>query len=666
MSMEEIKTEIENLRKKLNLHSYEYYVLNSPSMSDDEYDNLYRKLKKLEEKYPEYISSDSPTQRVGDKLSNGFNEVIHKERLYSLDNTYSEEEIKAFDSKVKKDLSKNDIEYFCELKIDGLSISLEYENGILKTASTRGDGFRGEDVTSNVRTIKSIPLKLRSPLTIEIRGEVFLPKSEFLMINDERDEEGLNPFANPRNAAAGTLRQLDPKEVRKRNLDAFFYQIVNQNNYDLHSQEESINFLKKIGMKTEPNSEKVNGVNEVIEFWKKWANEKNQLNYAIDGTVIKINDFSYQLELGYTIKSPRWAIAFKFPAEQKETLLKNAVFQVGRLGTITPVADLEPVRIAGTTVKRAVMHNFDYIKEKDLRIGDTVLIEKAGEIIPQIVKSIKEKRTGDEKIIIQPDECPICKGKVGKEKPEDIAIKCLNPVCPAKIEKRIILFVSRGAMDIEGLGEKFIQRMCRAELLKSPVDLYKITENDLYSLGSGIAEKTVKNYMKEIEKSKNMPLHNLLTGLGIPGVGSKTARDIAIHFKTLQQVEAATINDLTDITGIGSEIAKNIVDFFSNPQVLKEIEEIKKFVNTEEFFEESGTALKGKKIVVTGTLDNYTRTEIKNIIQENGGEMSSSVSKNTDYILAGKNPGSKYNKGLSLGVKILSEKDFEKIINNDL
>lgn len=666
MSMEEIKTEIENLRKKLNLHSYEYYVLNSPSMSDNEYDNLYRKLKKLEEKYPEYISSDSPTQRVGDKLSNGFNEVIHKERLYSLDNTYSEEEIKAFDSKVKKDLLKENIEYFCELKIDGLSISLEYENGILKTASTRGDGFRGEDVTSNVRTIKSIPLKLRSPLTIEIRGEVFLPKSEFLMINDERDEEGLNPFANPRNAAAGTLRQLDPKEVKKRNLDAFFYQIINQNNYDLHSQEESINFLKKIGMRTEPNSKKVNGVNEVIEFWKKWASEKNQLNYAIDGTVIKINDFSYQLELGYTIKSPRWAIAFKFPAEQKETLLKNAIFQVGRLGTITPVADLEPVRIAGSTVKRAVMHNFDYIKEKDLRIGDTVLIEKAGEIIPQIVKSIKEKRTGDEKIIIQPDECPVCKGKVGKEKPEDIAIKCLNPVCPAKIEKRIILFVSRGAMDIEGLGEKFIQRMCRAELLKSPVDLYKITENDLYSLGSGIAEKTVKNYMKEIEKSKSMPLHNLLTGLGIPGVGSKTARDIAIRFKTLQQVETATMNDLTDITGIGYEIAKNIVDFFSNTQVLKEIEEIKKFVNTEEFFEERGTALKGKKIVVTGTLDNYTRTEIKNIIQENGGEMSSSVSKNTDYILTGKNPGSKYNKGLSLGVKILSEKDFEKIINNDL
>jgi DNA ligase (NAD+) len=664
--MEEIKTEIENLRKKLNLHSYEYYVLNSPSMSDNEYDNLYRKLKKLEEKYPEYISSDSPTQRVGDKLSNGFNEVIHKERLYSLDNTYSEEEIKAFDSKVKKDLLKENIEYFCELKIDGLSISLEYENGILKTASTRGDGFRGEDVTSNVRTIKSIPLKLRSPLTIEIRGEVFLPKSEFLMINDERDEEGLNPFANPRNAAAGTLRQLDPKEVKKRNLDAFFYQIINQNNYDLHSQEESINFLKKIGMRTEPNSKKVNGVNEVIEFWKKWASEKNQLNYAIDGTVIKINDFSYQLELGYTIKSPRWAIAFKFPAEQKETLLKNAIFQVGRLGTITPVADLEPVRIAGSTVKRAVMHNFDYIKEKDLRIGDTVLIEKAGEIIPQIVKSIKEKRTGDEKIIIQPDECPVCKGKVGKEKPEDIAIKCLNPVCPAKIEKRIILFVSRGAMDIEGLGEKFIQRMCRAELLKSPVDLYKITENDLYSLGSGIAEKTVKNYMKEIEKSKSMPLHNLLTGLGIPGVGSKTARDIAIRFKTLQQVETATMNDLTDITGIGYEIAKNIVDFFSNTQVLKEIEEIKKFVNTEEFFEERGTALKGKKIVVTGTLDNYTRTEIKNIIQENGGEMSSSVSKNTDYILTGKNPGSKYNKGLSLGVKILSEKDFEKIINNDL
>ncbi len=664
MDNSEIKKRIENLRNKLDRYSYEYYVLNSPTIGDNEYDILYKELENLENKNPELITKDSPTQRVGDKLSDGFREVPHSERLYSLDNTYSEEEIKAFDTKIKKDLMKNEIEYFCELKIDGLSISLEYENGLLQVASTRGNGFTGEDVTANVKTIKSIPLKLRKPLTIEIRGEIFLPKSEFIQINKERDETGLNPFANPRNAAAGTLRQLDPREVQKRNLDAFFYQIVNQNNYNLSSQHEVMNFMKKIGMKTEKNARRVKGVNEVIEFWKKWSEEKNDLNYAIDGTVIKIDDFYLQQELGYTVKSPRWAIAFKFPAEQEETLLKDVTFQVGRLGTITPVAELEPVRIAGTTVKRAAMHNFEYVKEKDIRIGDRVLVEKAGEIIPQIVKPLKEKRTGEEKIVKEPKECPVCSGEVGKEKPEDIAIRCLNPVCPAKIEKRIILFVSRSAMNIDGLGEKLIQRMCRANLLKSPVDLYKISEEDLYSLGSGIAEKTVKNYMNEIEKSKGRPLHSLITGLGIPGVGTKTAKDISVYFKTLEIIEKASIEEMTEITGIGYEIGKSIYDFFRNPQVIEEVEEIKKYINTEEPFEEVGTALKGKKVVVTGTLKNYTRTEIKKVIQSNGGEISSSVSKKTDYILAGENPGSKYNKGLTLGIKILSEEAFDEMINN--
>ena len=664
MDNSEIKKRIENLRNKLDRYSYEYYVLNSPTVSDNEYDILYKELETLEDKNPELITKDSPTQRVGDKLSDGFKEVPHRERLYSLDNTYSEEEIKAFDTKIKKDLMKNEIEYFCELKIDGLSISLEYENGLLQVASTRGNGFTGEDVTANVKTIKSIPLKLRKPLTIEIRGEIFLPKSEFIQINKERDEIGLNPFANPRNAAAGTLRQLDPREVQKRNLDAFFYQIVNQNNYNLSSQHEVMSFMKEIGMKTEKNARRVKGVDEVIEFWKKWSEEKNGLNYAIDGTVIKIDDFYLQQELGYTVKSPRWAIAFKFPADQEETILRDVTFQVGRLGTITPVAELEPVFIAGTTVKRAAMHNFEYVKEKDIRIGDRVLVEKAGEIIPQIVKPLKEKRTGEEEIIEEPKKCPICSGEVGKEKPEDIAIRCLNPVCPAKIEKRIILFVSRGAMNIDGLGEKLIQRMCRANLLKSPVDLYKITEEDLYSLGSGIAEKTVKNYMNEIEKSKGRPLHSLITGLGIPGVGTKTAKDISVYFKTLENIEKASVEDMTKITGIGYEIGKSIYDFFRNPQVIEEVEEIKKYINTEEPFEEVGTALKGKKVVVTGTLKNYTRTEIKKVIQSNGGEVSSSVSKKTDYILTGENPGSKYNKGLTLGIKILTEEAFDEMINN--
>jgi len=650
------------LREELNYHAYRYYVLNDPIITDEEYDRMLKELQELEKKYPELITPDSPTQRIGAKPLNGFEQVIHSSRLYSLDNTYSEEELKGFDRRIKKLLNVEQLDYVCELKIDGLSVTLRYEEGILVLGATRGDGTVGENVTKNIRTIKSIPLRLRKPLTIEIRGEVYLPKSEFKKINDERAEQELPLFANPRNAAAGTLRQLDPKEVAKRNLDAFFYQIVSPENYELETQWEVLQFLKEIGMKTEPHARLVSDISEVIEFWKEWSESRNNLDYAIDGLVVKVNRIKFQDKLGYTAKSPRWAIAFKFPAEQARTKLLDVTFQVGRTGVITPVAELEPVKLAGTIVKRATLHNFDYIRDRDIRIGDTVIVEKAGEIIPQIVKPIAETRSGKEKVIEPPSSCPVCGGKVGKAKEDEVALRCLNPACPAKTERRILLFVSRNAMDINGLGEKMIKRLVQSGFVKSPADLYKLTPFDLAQLGNGIGEKTIRNFYNELEKSRKRPLHKLLAGLGIPGVGVKLARDLAEHFKTLDALQNATIDQLLEVPGIGLELAKNIVEFFNLPKIKEEIEHLKKEVNTSEYSSKKEELLKGKKIVLTGTLKNFTRKEAEELIVSLGGKVSSSVSKNTDFVVVGENPGSKFQKAKALNVKTINEEEFIKLI----
>jgi len=661
----EVMKRAKKLREELNYHSYRYYVLNDPIITDQEYDEMLKELMMLERKYPELITPDSPTQRVGEKPAEGFKEVRHFTRLYSLDNTYSEEEVLEFHNRVKRLLGVDSLEYVCELKIDGLSITLRYESGTLVLAATRGDGVVGEDVTANVRTIKSIPLKLRKPLDIEIRGEVFLPKSEFKAINEERTEEGLPPFANPRNAAAGTLRQLDPHEVARRNLDAFFYQIVDPRRYNLETQWEVLSFMQEIGLKTEPHAKRVKDTSGIIDYWKHWQEEKHSLNYAVDGTVIKVNLIHQQEELGYTAKSPRWAIAFKFPAEQIRTKLIQVSFQVGRTGVITPVAELEPVSLSGTVVKRATLHNFDYIREKDIRVGDQVILEKAGEIIPQIIKTLPELRTGVEKVIKPPERCPVCQGTVGKEKEGEVALRCLNPACPAKLERRLRLFVSRDAMDIRGLGEKLVKRLLTANLVKNFSDLYKLTPFELAQLGTGIGDKTIANLLKEIDKSKDKPLHKLLVGLGIPGVGKKLALDLAMHFENLENLEKAEIEDLLKIQGVGIELAESIYNFFHNKEILEELNELKKFVNTKEPRKKIKGILEGKKIVVTGVLKNYTRKEIHDLIIALGGSVTTSVSSRTDLVIVGENPGSKLEKAKKSGVKTVTEDEFLDMIEGE-
>jgi len=569
-----------------------------------------------------------------------------------------------FDKRVRESLGIERVQYMCELKIDGLSISLKYQDGLLVRGATRGDGFVGEDVTENIKAIKSIPLRLRKSLSIELRGEVYLPKDVFNDLNRARIEDGLQPFANPRNAAAGTLRQLDPREVSGRRLSAFFYQVVEPERFRLEKQSQQLELLKTIGMKIEPNFKTVDGTEGVIEFWKTWSGLKSTLNYAVDGVVVKVDDLHYQEELGYTTKAPRWAIAFKFPAEQATTRLISLNLSVGRLGTITPVAELEPVQLAGTTVRRASMHNFDFVRERDIRIFDTVVVEKAGEIIPQIVKSIPDKRSGVEKPIEPPSECPICKGPVGKEREEDVALKCLNPSCPAKVGRRIQFFCSREAMDIEGFGEKLVERIVESGLVKSPSDLYKLTKEDLLALGERIGEKMADNLIKAINKSTNNPLFKVITGLGIPGVGSKLAKDLANSFGSLRAIMSASEKDLKAVSGIGDQLASDIRKHLSDQSVREEIEELMRFVNTQDESRDGPKPLKGMKFVVTGTLPGYSRKEIQERIVELGGEVMSSVSKNTDYVLVGNNPGSKAEKARSLGTQIIDEKEFEEMVRS--
>ncbi len=661
---EEAKRRIEELRKEIDRHAYKYYVLDDPEISDVEYDSLMKELTELEDQYPELKTPDSPTVRVGLRPIDSFKEVVHEHRLFSLDNTYSAEEVMQFDKRIREALNVDSVQYVCELKIDGLSISLKYEDGLLLRGATRGNGFVGEDVTENIKAIKSIPLRLRKDLSIELRGEVYLPKDVFNELNKVRAESNLQLFANPRNAAAGTLRQLDPREVSKRKLSAFFYQIVEPERFGLKSQSEQLEFLRTIGLKVEPNFEVADGTEDVIEFWKKWSGLKSSLNYAVDGTVVKVEDLHLQQELGYTTKAPRWAIAFKFPAEQATTKLTGVTLGVGRLGTITPVAELEPVQLAGTTVKRASMHNFDFVREKDIRIFDTVIVEKAGEIIPQIVKSIPDKRTGEEQRIDPPSQCPVCGGQVGKEREEDVALKCLNPACPAKLSRRIQFFCSRDGMDIEGLGEKLVERIVEAGLVKRPSDLYKLSENDLLDLGEGIGEKTAGKLIEAIDKSRKNPLFKLITGLGIPGVGSKLARDLSNYFGSLHALISASEMELKEVSGIGEQLASDIRNYLSAAGVREEIEELMKYVNTQEESVGGIKPLKGLKFVVTGTLPNYSRKEIQEKIIELGGEVVSSVSKNTDYLLVGENPGSKEGKARSLGIKIIGEKEFEEMVKS--
>jgi len=654
--------EVEKLREEIEYHNYRYYVLNDPVITDEEFDKLMKRLIELERKYPELVTPDSPTQRIGGKVLEGFKTVKHSQPMYSLDNTYSEEDIREFDRRIKKTLMIPTVEYVVELKIDGVSIALRYEKGRLILGATRGDGNEGEDITENVKTVRSIPLRLRKPLTLEVRGEIYMPVEEFKRINEERQEEGLPLFANPRNAAAGTLRQLDTKIVASRRLDSFMYYLVDPEKHGVKNQWEALQFLKEAGFKVNPHSKLCKSIDEVIDCWKEWVEKRKELDYWVDGIVVKVNDFEHQKILGATAKAPRWAIAFKFPAEQARTKILDVTVQVGRTGVLTPVAELKPVQLAGTVVKRASLHNFDYIKEKDIRIGDIVFIEKAGGIIPQVVKPIPELRTGEEREINPPSKCPVCGGKVGKLRPEEIAIRCLNPHCPAKLKRALETFVSREAMDIEGLGEKLIERLVDTGLIKDIADIFYLTPFDLAQLGSGIGQRTIAKLLSEIEEAKKRPLHKLITGLGIPMVGTKTAKILAENFDSLEELSNATIERLKKIEGIGEEVARSIVEYFRNPKTNEIIEKLKKAgVNMKSEIKKLNI-LKGLNFVITGSLRNFSREQIKEFIEVLGGRVSESVSRKTDYLIVGENPGSKYEKAKKYKVRTISEEEFLKMV----
>ncbi|WP_408033228.1 NAD-dependent DNA ligase LigA [Thermotoga caldifontis] len=662
---EEVRKRVEQLREEIEYHNYRYYVLAQPVITDEEYDKLMRELIELERQYPELVTPDSPTQRIGEKVLDEFRSVPHTEPMLSLDNTYSEEEIREFDERVKRLLDRKEVVYVAELKIDGVSVSLRYVDGRFVQGLSRGDGTRGDDISENLKRVRSIPLRLRKPVTVEVRGEVYMPTEVFEKLNEERQKRGEPLFANPRNAAAGTLRQLDTKITAERHLDSFIYYVLKPEQYGLKTQWDALNWLKELGFKVNPHSRLCNSVDEVIDYWKEWTQKKRELGYWVDGVVVKVNDFELQRALGTTAKAPRWAIAFKFPSEHARTKIVNVTVQVGRTGTLTPVAELEPVQLAGTIVKRASLHNFDYIREKDIRIGDWVYIEKAGGIIPQVVSVIESLRTGNETPVEPPAQCPVCGGKVGKVEIGEVALKCLNPHCPAKLKRSLETLASRNALDINGLGEKLIDKLVDSGLVKDIADLFYLTPFELSQLGPGIGQKTIANLLNEIDKAKKAPLHRWITALGIPLVGEKTAYVLAQNFRSLKKLAQASVDQLTQIPGIGEEIARSVVEYFRNEKTKEILEKLEKAgVRLEEAASvEVSDVLKGLTFAVTGSLKNFTRNEIEEFIVAHGGKVTDSVSKKTDYLIVGENPGSKLLKAQQLGVKILSEEEFLQKFN---
>lgn len=664
---QDIKNEIERLRELIHYHNYRYYVLNNPEISDYEYDQLYKKLLELEKKYPELITSDSPTRRLEEALTGEFPVVEHKVPMLSLENTYSFEELIEYEKRIKRIIgSDRKIEFAVELKIDGVAVSLEYENGKFVRGSTRGNGFSGDDITNNLKAIKSVPIKLltdeKEIMNIEVRGEVYMPNEVFLKINKKREEEGEPLFANPRNAAAGTLKSLDPKIISERKLDIFIHTIVRMpEKYKTHT--DCIEKLKKIGFKTTPYIAKINSMEEIKDIIEKWDKERHQLPYGTDGLVIKANDLKLREELGYTEKSPRWAIAFKFAPERAETKLIRIEPNVGRTGIITPVAILNPVLISGTTVSRASLYNEDEIRKKDIREGDYVYVEKGGEIIPKIVGVNKLKRTGKEKEFKFPEKCPVCGSKIVKEE-DEAHWRCINISCPAQVKGRIIHFASRNAMDIDGLGEALVEMLVDKGLIKDYGDIYFLNPENVERL-ERMGKKSTQNLMQAIEKSKNRGLDKLIYALGIRNIGAHAARLLSQKFKSMDRFINADFNELSNIEGIGPVRAESIKNFFKIEQNLKVIEKLKKARIMMQIKEEKKeTPLKGKRLVFTGALEKLTRENAKDIVLSLGGEVTDSVSKNVDFIVVGKEPGSKYEKALKLGIKIINEEEFIKLIKS--
>jgi DNA ligase (NAD+) len=657
--MNEIEQRIAELNKLLHEYGYAYYVQDKPVVEDSVYDQLLHELIALEEANPEFIYPDSPTQRVGGAVLEGFQKVTHETAMLSLSNAFNEEDLRDFDRKINQAIGDN-YSYVCELKIDGLAISLKYENGVFVQGATRGDGSVGEDITMNLKTIRAIPLRLKQPLTIEVRGEAYMPKKSFEKLNERRSENGEELFANPRNAAAGSLRQLDPKIAASRNLSTFIYAIGGDGeSYGIDSHWEMLAYLEQLGFPSNKEREFCETIDDVLAFIEKWTEARPNLPYEIDGIVIKVNRYAHQDELGFTAKSPRWAIAYKFPAEEVVTKLLDIELTVGRTGVITPTAILTPVLVAGTTVSRASLHNEDLIREKDIRLNDTVIVRKAGDIIPQIVGVILEQRPEDAVPYQMPSHCPACNEEVVRLE-NDVALRCVNPLCPAQIAEGVKHFVSRNAMNIDGLGEKVVEQLLRENYIRDVSDLYELKMDMLVQL-ERMGEKSATNLIEAIEKSKDNSLERLIFGLGIRHVGEKAAKILAAHFETMDAFMLATEDQLKEIHEIGDKMAASIVTYFENEQSQILIQRLKDFglnmtyKGKKVVVEVGANPFAGKTIVLTGKLQQLTRNEAKAKIEQLGGTVAGSVSKKTDLVIVGEDAGSKLEKAQSLGIEIWDE-----------
>ena len=653
--------DIEKLREELKRHSYLYYVKDDPEITDYEYDMMMKKLIEEEERLGLPIPPDSPSVRVGGSAVSSFAKVEHEVPLLSLNDVFSFDELKEFDRRVKEDCP--DADYDTEIKIDGLSVSLEYKDGLFYRGATRGDGIVGEDVTENLKTIGSIPLRLSEPVTLTVRGEVYMPVKNFLSLNEKREEAGEPLFKNPRNAAAGSLRQLDPKITASRGLDILIFNLqkCDEKSFDTHL--ESLDWLEKLGFKVVPVRTCCKNVDEAISEIEKIGRGDYHLKFDIDGAVIKVNSLKMREKLGFTAKAPRWAAAYKYPPERKETKLYDITVQVGRTGVLTPTAELDPVFIGGTTVSRATLHNIDFINSKDIRIGDTVILQKAGEIIPEIIGPVKEKRTGSEVPYSMPEFCPVCGAKVVREEGE-AAVRCSSNECPAQLQRNIEHFVSRDAMDISGLGPAIIAQMLEKKLIASTADIYSLKKEDIVPLEK-LGEKSADNLLSAIEKSKERDLSNLIYALGIRQVGSGAAKSLAAHFKTLDNLLSAEASELSEVDDIGPVTAESIRDYFSEEHNKENINNlVSSGLNTEYSDQGVSESLSGLTFVITGTLSGYSRSAAADEIEKRGGKVSGSVSKKTSFVLAGAEPGSKLDKANTLGIRVINEEEFNEMLRS--
>ena len=663
MEKEQALEKIKNLQKTLNEYAYFYYVKDQPKISDSQYDKLYQELVQLETQYPESITPDSPTQRVGGVILDGFEKAVHEVPLYSLNDAFSQGELEAFDARVAKALGHHNYSYECELKIDGLSISLRYENGRFVRGATRGDGSVGENITENLKTVRSIPMTLPEPISIEVRGECYMPKESFMKLNEAREQEGLETFANPRNAAAGSLRQLDTKVTAQRNLSTFLYTVAEFGPLEVATQEEALQALEHLGFKINPNRRICQTVDEIWEYITEYHEKRADLPYEIDGIVIKVNDLNLQDELGFTVKAPRWAIAYKFPPEEAETVIREIEWTVGRTGVVTPTAVMDPVVVAGTTVSRASLHNMDYIEAKDLRLNDHVIIYKAGDIIPEVDHAIVEKREAASTPYPKPTHCPVC-GSELVHLEEEVALRCINPKCSSQMKEGLSHFVSRQAMNIDGLGPKVIEQMYEKELVKDVADLYYLTQEQLLTLDK-VKEKSANNLLNAIEASKANSAERLLFGLGIRHVGAKAAKILLEHYETIENLSQAKAEDILNLHTMGETIANSLTTYFANDEVHELLAELKAAgVNlrylgvTQAQLASVESPFKDKTIVLTGKLTTYTRDEAKAKIESLGGKVTGSVSKKTDLVIAGADAGSKLTKAQSLGIEVWSEEQM--------